>query len=109
MRLWISVAVFGAVLVLITVNFLRTRRRGTSIAKTLRPDASEFISLQDDLLGRPHTAGATSSSAGPVATLFEDRGDPLQGLNAPAPRELRPTRTDTGDPAALDAPGDEAD
>jgi hypothetical protein len=69
-----------AVLVLIVVNFVRTRRRGTRVADTLRPDAAEFISLQDDLLGRT-TSTAPPPSSEPVATQLHHQRDPLDGFN----------------------------
>ncbi|GHS87455.1 hypothetical protein AGMMS50218_09350 [Actinomycetota bacterium] len=65
-----------AVVVLIGVNFIRSRRRGTRVADTLRPDAAEFIALQDDLLGRVPSSASQPQSAGPVATMFEVHDDP---------------------------------
>lgn len=56
------------------VTFVRARRRGKRVAETLRPYGPDFITLQDDLLGRPHTAGVTWSHERTVPTLVaEDR------------------------------------
>jgi hypothetical protein len=70
-----------AVIVLIAVNFVRTRRRGTRVADTLRPDAMEFTSLQDDLLGRTTSTGPPPSTE-PVATQLHHQRDPLDGFSA---------------------------
>ncbi len=65
-----------AVVVLIGVNFIRSRRRGTRVADTLRPDAAEFVALQDDLLGRVPSSAGQPQDAGPAATMFEAHDDP---------------------------------
>jgi hypothetical protein len=68
-----------AVIVLIVVNVVRTRRRGTRVADTLRPDAAEFIALQDDLLGRTTSTAPPPHSSGPVAAQTHQSRDPLEG------------------------------
>ena len=58
------------------VTFVRARRRGVRVAETLRPYGPDFVTLQDDLLGRPHTAGAAWSHERSVPTLVvEGRED----------------------------------
>ena len=69
MRLGLVTAAVAAVLVLVAINTVRVRRRGMSVAETLRPHATELNSLQDDLLGRPRTAGDHPEVGRPVATL----------------------------------------
>jgi hypothetical protein len=53
------------------VTFVRARGRGKRVAETLRPYGPDFITLQDDLLGRPHTAGAAWSHERSVPALVE--------------------------------------
>lgn len=55
------------------VTFVLARRRRKRVAQTLRAYGPDFITLQDDFLGRPHTAGTTWPPDGrPVPTLVED-------------------------------------
>lgn len=107
---WIVAVFVAAVAVLVAVNFFRARRRGMSVAESLRPDRSEFISLQDDLLGRQHTADATSSTGGPTAVQIDDRADQLHDLIGQVPPHDSGEQPESGDdPATLPKFSDETD
>ncbi len=54
------------------VSFVLARHCGKRVAQTLRPYGPDFITLQDDLLGRPHTAGAAWSHERTVPTLVDE-------------------------------------
>ncbi|MBD3778438.1 MAG: hypothetical protein IE923_04130 [Micrococcales bacterium] len=62
------------------------RHRRKRVAATLRPYGRDFISLQDDLLGRPHTADPVWPDDLPVPTLVE------APHRAAAPETEHPTR-----------------
>lgn len=80
-------AVIGVlIVVLICANVIRTRRRRTTVAHTLRPDAREFIALQDDLLGRVSN-GPGPENTGPVATSYEQHDDPEGNLTDAEPNQ----------------------
>lgn len=70
------------------VTFLLARRRNKRVAETLRPYGQDFIALQDDFLGRPHTAGTTWPDDSPTPTLVEDPR-PDAGRPAEHRREAR--------------------
>ncbi|WHP16459.1 hypothetical protein [Cellulomonas sp. ES6] len=54
------------------VTFVLARRRRKRVAETLRPYGPDFITLQDEFLGRPHTAGTAWPDDRPAPTLIED-------------------------------------
>jgi hypothetical protein len=75
-----GVVIGVAVVVLVTVNVVMTRRRGTRVARTLRPDSPELIALQDDLLGRTSSTGSAPLSSGTSVTQPSPWRDPLDGF-----------------------------
>lgn len=77
-----AVLLVVAGIVLVGFNVVRTRRRGTTVAKTLSPDAPYFEAFQDDLLGRTFSDAGTTPP--PAPTLVDDRGDPLDDFTQPA-------------------------
>jgi hypothetical protein len=86
-------AVLGmAVLVLIAVNTVRSRRHRTRVAHALRPDAPELIALQDDFLGRVPSLDNRPVGSGPVATQCEPHDDPQGDVLAAADRRDDGTR-----------------
>ena len=56
------------------VSFVLARRRGERVAETLRAYGPDFISLEDDVLGRPHTAGAAWPERWSAPMLVVDPG-----------------------------------
>lgn len=80
-------------------NVVIARRRQVRVTDLLHRDAHGLSALQDDLLGRlPSPAPSYGSPVGPVATLVDDRGDPLDELVLPAgPSVPAHPRGGTGD------------
>ena len=69
-------ALFLVALVSSCVATYKSRRRGMRVAHTLRPDAAEFVALQDDFLGRVQTTSAVGGHQETVSTQCEVHGDP---------------------------------
>ncbi|WP_454049375.1 hypothetical protein [Cellulomonas sp. Marseille-Q8402] len=91
----IYVGVVGALGASAATATVLARRRGSTLAHSLRPEAHALGSLQDDLLGRrPWPALSTLPHDGPVPTSPEEHGDPEGDLTqdprvsapGPAPR-----------------------
>ena len=74
---WIGLAWAIGLPVAAGVTLLLAWRRNKRVTETLRPYGHDFITLQDDFLGRPHTAGTAWPDSSPTPTLVEDpRPDP---------------------------------
>ncbi len=89
-------ALFFLALASSCVATYRARRRGMRVAHTLRPEATEFVALQDDFLGRVQTASAFGGHQDTVSTQVEVHGDPDGDLTeralAPGGPETPPGR-----------------
>lgn len=72
-----------AVLTGSVMTVVRARRRGVSVATSLRPEGHAISAMQDDLLGRmPSPPLSSDVSDDPVPTRVEAHVDPLAELMA---------------------------
>lgn len=75
---YLAAALGVAVLTGAVTTVVRARRRGLSVAQSLRPQGHAISSMQDDLLGRmPSPPLSSDISDDPVPTRVEVRVDPL--------------------------------